>query len=263
MNLRVVSLNLRYDEPRDGENSWTHRIGRVAATLQSHRPLIVGTQEGLQAMLEALSGRMPGYAWIGEGRQGGRADEHCAIFYDAGRLELREQGQFWLSERPELAGSKSWDSSLPRICTWAKLRERDAGREFRFYNTHLDHMGEQARLESARLLVRRMAADSREDGLPAVLTGDFNSEPGDAPMRFLRGELELDGARSGLQDAFSATSGPVGATFHDFQGGTEGPTIDYIFVTPAFGVAEIAVDRQSFEGRYPSDHYPVAATLTL
>ncbi|MCC3371459.1 endonuclease/exonuclease/phosphatase family protein [Cohnella sp. REN36] len=262
MEGQVVSLNLRYNEPRDGDDSWPNRVGHVVTTLLAHRPLLVGTQEGLRGMLEELAAKLPGYAWIGEGRRGGSDDEHCAIFYDHDRLELLEQGQFWLSEQPGLAGSVGWDASLPRICTWAKLRDRASGLAFRCYNTHLDHQGVEARLEGARLLGRRIADDRREDRLPALLTGDFNSFPGDAPIRLLRGERD-PGEGFGLSDAYAQATAEIGATYHAFQGGEAGEPIDYVFATEGIDLSDVRVDRRSVDGRYPSDHYPIVVAIAL
>ncbi|SFI50449.1 Metal-dependent hydrolase, endonuclease/exonuclease/phosphatase family [Paenibacillus sp. UNC496MF] len=256
----VMTFNLRNSSANDGDNAWPNRIGAAAATIRAHAPSLFGIQEGFLHMLEELNALLPDYAWIGEGRGGGTEDEHCAIFYRKADFDLLEQGQFWLSETPEQAGSVGWDSSLPRICTWGRFRAAGSPeREIAVYNTHLDHIGEQAREQGMRLVLRSMAREGQDR--PAILMGDFNAEPGDRVIRFLRGQTDIDGDRSELTDAYAALEASPGRTFHDFRGGTEGEPIDYLFVNAPLTVSAVQVDRGDIDGRYPSDHYPVIARI--
>jgi endonuclease/exonuclease/phosphatase family metal-dependent hydrolase len=251
-----MTFNLRYNEVKDGDNAWPHRVDQAAGLIRRYRPAAVGTQEGLLPMLTDLQQRLPAYAWVGEGRGGGHEDEHNAIFFDTSLLRVQEWGQFWLSETPERPNSVSWDSSLPRICTWARLQSlAEPGLEWMLYNTHLDHIGQEARMKGTALICSRMGSRFEAGApLPAVLTGDFNAWPSNpAIMR----------TRSELFDAYRTLDGDVGMTAHSFKGGTKGYPIDYIFASGDVSVSEAQVIRDNVGGRYPSDHYPVLARMRI
>lgn len=253
LRLTVATFNLRTCRGGDGENGWERRVDQVAQTFRLLGATIVGTQEGHPEMLADLASRLPEFRWFGASRLGDRPDEYCAIFYRPAEIELTTGGHFWLAETPTLPASRGWDSSLPRMCTWARCSLGPTGPAITVYNTHLDHVGEQARLEGIRQIVRTLQATRAEDGLPAVLMGDFNAGPGAAPVRFLREE-------SGLRDAYGADA-EIGRTYHGFRGEEGGAPIDYIFTTPDLACADTRVWRERVDGRYPSDHYPVLTHL--
>ncbi|MDO3411958.1 endonuclease/exonuclease/phosphatase family protein [Saccharibacillus sp. CPCC 101409] len=262
--LKIMTFNLRTHTANDAGNEWLHRASQAAETIAAHAPSFAGVQEGYLIMLEELERELPGYDRIGEGRLGGIQDEHCAIFYRKNEFEPLEQGQFWLSETPESVGSLGWDSDYPRICTWGRFRHLASGSEIRVYNTHLDHIGETARIEGAKLVAAAMLRHKEQrPGSFGILMGDMNGGPSDAPLRYLRGELAEAGLAPGLVDAYTALPGEVGRTFHDFLGGLEGEPIDYIFAEAPLEVSRTVVDRRDFSGKYPSDHYPVIAELVL
>ncbi len=151
-----MSFNIRYGLANDGANSWEFRKERVAETIRVDGPDLLGTQEVQKFQLDFLLERLPGYAFAGVGREDGREKgEYCALFYREDRFENLGSGHFWLSATPEVPGSRSWDTSMSRMVTWVRLRDRRGGdRPFLFANTHFDHRGSQARLESARLVRR-------------------------------------------------------------------------------------------------------------
>src|SRR5687768_9136609 len=182
--LRVMSFNIRYDTPSDGVNAWPLRRDWVAALIRFHDADAVGVQEALAHMLTDLDARLPGFARVGVGRTDGRTKgEFSAILYNTGRLALLDSGTFWLSPTPQTVGSKGWDAAIERVATWARFRDRVTGCSHLHLNTHFDHMGEQARQESARLIRRRLAALAGD--LPIVLTGDLNAVPSSAAYRIL------------------------------------------------------------------------------
>jgi endonuclease/exonuclease/phosphatase family metal-dependent hydrolase len=273
MELAVMTFNLRYHEVKDGENAWPYRVGKAADVIGRHRPAIVGTQEGLFPMLVELKERIDGYEWIGEGRGGGHEDEHNAIFYHTAELRVMEKGQFWLSEQPMQPNSRSWGSSLPRICTWARFQaKKDTQLEFLVYNTHLDHESQLARENGIALIRRTMEAERDRHmppgerdrkPLPLILTGDFNATPDNPAVAFLRSQQAADGPFCRLTDAYEAADGDIGGTFHGFKGGESGEPIDYIFVSGEIRVLETKVIRDKVNGGYPSDHYPVQARLSI
>lgn len=262
MNLPVMTFNLRIDSGTLSEDSWDKRSLRVAQMIRQFKPVLIGTQEGSRPMLELLKGQLSNYDYLGQGRRGEELDEYCAIFYDVEILNVVEEGQFWLSEQPEVIGSMSWDSSFPRICTWAHFKTVSFPYvEWITFNTHLDHKGQKAREEGILIIWSKMQQLCARKGLPAVLMGDLNAEPDNSVIRFLRGEMKLKGHNAQLRDAY-ATARP-GATYHNFEGGEEGEPIDYIFTTPDIVINKVEIATNLLNGRYASDHYPVVALLDI
>lgn len=261
--LRVMSFNVRYNNPNDGENAWPHRKERVASMVRLYDADLVGVQEALKEMLDELAGLLPGYAWVGVGRADGREEgEYSAIYYREDRLELLDHDTFWLSETPDTPGSKSWDAAIERIVTWAHFRDRRTGETFYHFNTHFDHVGEQARAESARLILRRIR--ERAGGAPVVLTGDFNTLPDSDPYRILTEPGEAPGGT--LRDAIDASRhghhGPT-STWNGFSAIEPGRRIDFIFVNGPIDVRQHAILDDSWDGRFPSDHLPVLAEIEV
>ena len=262
LELKMMTFNLRVYVPQDGENSWPYRINKVARMITDHSPLVVGTQEGAHFMLKDIDSSLPDYRWTGQGRRGGMKDEFCAIYYRHGELDIVDEGQFWLSETPEEQGSVSWNSNYPRICTWAHFRVKATDQAFIFYNTHLDHISQEARENGIQLIWERISKHYEEKNLPIILTGDFNSKPDNLVVQFLRGEKEIASSKAILKDAYSVLEGELGSTYHhEFSGEKTGEPIDYIFTTPNVEIIKTEVDRRMIDGGYPSDHYPVISTL--
>jgi endonuclease/exonuclease/phosphatase family metal-dependent hydrolase len=254
--LRVMSYNIRYATPSDGEDRWELRKERVASLIRYHQPDLLGVQEALQQQLTDLEGALPYYAWHGVGRDDGRqGGEYSAIFYRKDRFVLLDSGTFWLSPSPQKP-SKGWDASIIRICSWVKLRDKSSGREFFHFNTHFDHEGVQAREQSAALLAEKIPNMAGE--APVILTGDFNTTPDTKAYATLTGSGLLQDARS-----LSKTP-PYGpnASFSTFDVSAElKRLIDFVFVTDAFEVQQHAVLTDSQGGKYPSDHLPVITLL--
>ncbi len=264
MKFKVMSFNLRYKNQFDGENGWYYRRDKVIKMITDNDPLIVGTQEGLFPVITELDQLLDDYNYVGEGRLGGTKGEYSAIFYKKDQLEIVASDQFWLSETPTEVGSKSWGSSLPRICTWTHFRSiANPKKEFICFNTHLDHMSQEAREQGILLIWKNMLEALSQKSLPLILTGDFNSETDNEVVEFLRGKTTIDGVCPDIRDAYTVLDGEIGTTFHDFTGKIEGEPIDYIFVTPDITVLNVKVDRRKIDGIYPSDHYPVISELVI
>jgi endonuclease/exonuclease/phosphatase family metal-dependent hydrolase len=256
-----MTFNLRYDTPNDSANAWPHRRDWVAALIRFHAPDAVGVQEALAHMLTELDARLPELARVGVGRADGRArGEFSAILYRRDRLELLDSGTFWLSPTPEVAGSKGWDAAIERIATWARFRDRLTGCRHLHVNTHFDHIGEQARRESARLIRRRIVALA--GGLPVIVTGDLNADPASEPYRILTRDT-IDKATP-LRDAMVVSReghyGPT-STWTAFRAIEPGRRIDYVLVSPAVRVSKHAILPDSWDGRFPSDHLPVLTVV--
>jgi endonuclease/exonuclease/phosphatase family metal-dependent hydrolase len=260
--LRVMSFNLRYDNPRDGVNAWPNRRDWVAKLIQFHGADVVGVQEALAPMLSDLDARLTGFARVGVGRADGRSKgEFSAILYRTARLALLDSGTFWLSPTPEVAGSKGWDAAIERVATWARFRDRLTGCSHLQINTHFDHMGEQARQESARLIRRRLPALAA--GLPVVMTGDLNADPTSASYRILTTDQVPD-AGAPLADGFTVSrTGHYGPTssWTAFRAIEPGRRIDYVLVSAPVSVLSHGILPDSWDGRFPSDHLPVLASL--
>ncbi len=254
--LVVITFNVRYPNPDDGENYWENRKDFLVDVIDRYNPALMGTQELFQRQGDYIIEKLPRYKWLGRDRRGGHEDEHMGIFYDPSRVELVESGDFWLSKTPNKVGSESWDVSLPRMVSWAKFNAAGGG-GFYFLNTHFPHRreDEQARRHAARVIVEQVRAIFPAEA-PIVLTGDFNAPGGEEVWRELG--AEFDDARDLAQER----RGPAG-TSSGFEGRIDGRRIDWILLRgpwKASSVETVVVER---DGRYPSDHFPVVAVIEL
>lgn len=257
--LRVMSFNIRYDEPRDNENAWPNRKTLVSKMIRSHQADLVGVQEALKRQLDDLSELLPDYAWVGVGRADGKeGGEFSAILYRKNRLSVLESATFWLSETPDIP-SKGWDASLPRIVTWAKFSDKQSGAIFFHFNTHFDHRGIRSSEESASLLLQRI--DRLAQRIPSVVTGDFNfteSSPGYEILTAKRGVSK--NAALVLRDArYLSEHGHYGpnSTYNGFKSLVPNMKIDYVFVKGSVRVLRHGALSDTSDGRFPSDHLPV------
>ncbi len=267
--LRVMSFNLRYGTASDGENRWERRREFLVETIRAFSPDLLGTQETLAFQRDYLAEQLEGYEAFGAGRDdGGDRGEMSALFYRSERFEKLSGGHFWLSETPEKPGSRSWDSSLPRMVTWVELHDRRLAEDspsLWFFNTHFDHRGPQARLESAKLL--RGRALEQAGGGPLIVTGDFNAGEGSEPYRAFFATSENENDPAPLLDTYRLRNPERHAKEGTFSGfsaeNTGGARIDWIAVSPAWEVLTAEIDRTARDGRTPSDHFPVTAVLRL
>jgi len=258
--LRVMSFNVRLGVADDGENSWEHRKALLARTIQDFDPDLLGTQETWGFQAEYMLSQLPGREYVGWPRQPGneKDGEECGILYRAARFERLKAGQFWLSETPDVPGSRSWDSSLPRVVTWVRLRDRRTGFELVFLNTHFDHRGADARRESARLLRARLPELAPSGTW--ILTGDFNCGDDSPPYEILAGGEEGVSVVDSYRSVHPAPADDEG-TFNGFRGRRTGPRIDWVLHGAAFATVSAAIDHMEDDGRNPSDHFPVTAVL--
>ena len=256
-HIRVMTFNIRYDEPRDGANAWPNRKELVAGMIRFHNADLVGVQEALKGQIDDLEKLLPEYSWLGVGRGDGKnGGEYSAIFYRKLRFKSLESSTFWLSETPNVPGA-GWDAALPRIVTWAKFRDLTTGKVFFHFNTHFDHRGVKARTESARLMLSRigqMAAAS-----PVVVTGDFNFTESADGYKLLTGKSALRDARYISQHGHH---GPT-STFNEFKALVPDKKIDYVFVKGNIRVVQHGVLSDTWDGRFPSDHLPVLAEVVI
>lgn len=256
--LGVMSFNVRYGTANDGPDHWEKRKDIVVDTIKAYAPDIVGTQECLEFQAEYIVEQLPKYRWFGVGRETSCGGEHMAVLYKHGVLAPIETGNFWLSESPDVVGSISWDSACRRMVTWAKFLHLETKRTFYYFNTHLDHKSEPARQGGAKVLRDRIAAIPAD--APAIVTGDFNSVAGQSEAYTI-----LTGA--GLVDAWTAASERAGPsiTWSAFKAPREGKDerIDWILTRGPVTTRRCETVTFNRKGRYPSDHFPVFATLTI
>ncbi|MEX0929096.1 MAG: endonuclease/exonuclease/phosphatase family protein [Balneolales bacterium] len=256
----IMSYNIRYNTSGDGINAWPHRKDNVAEMIGiKYQAGIAGLQEALKGQIDDLQDLLPEYAWVGAGRDDGEeSGEFSPIFYRPDRYNLLEHDTFWLSETPEVPGSMSWDTAITRVVTWAKFQVKDTDKEFYFFNTHFDHRGQQARLESARLLADRVS--EIPDNIPVIITGDFNT----------RETTDVYAVMVDLPNLYDARY--VSETDHEGPTSTSnnwvelrGPEsrIDYIFVREGIRVLNHRFPDDRYDGRFPSDHLPVVAEIEL
>lgn len=250
-----MSYNIRYNNPGDSVNAWPNRNDWVKDLIEFYDTDILCVQEALKEQVDFLL-KDSRFALEGVGRDDGMTKgEYTAIYYDKARFEKRSAGTFWLSDTPEKP-SKGWDAQIIRICTWVKLFDKSAKKEFYVFNTHYDHMGVNARLKSSELLRKKIGEIAGK--LPVFLTGDLNTNPDTPPITeikyFLKDAKEVSKAKP---------YGPDG-TFNAFKFNAElKERIDYIFVNDKIAVLKFAVLSDSKNQRYPSDHLPVLVKASL
>lgn len=259
--LKVMSFNIRYGAANDGTNSWPLRKDLVLDTIKVADPDLLGLQEVLGFQAEFLKDNLKGYAFHGVGREDGKEKgEYVPLMYKTSRFEMEDSGHFWFSETPEIAGSKSWDSSLPRMLSWVALRDVKNDRVIIFSNVHFDHRGPQARLESAKLMRERWEEFQGE--IPLIITGDFNTDEDKAPYAALVNAEGFSGTK--LIDSYRVINperSPNEASFSRWVGVRKGTRIDWIIHSPDLVTRNATINYTQDGGRYPTDHYPIEAVL--
>lgn len=260
--IKVMSWNIRLDTPADGQNQWKYRKSGVCDLIMNESPDLLGVQEALHNQMKDMRNGLKGYKSIGVARDDGKkAGEYSAVFYKKSRLRSLRSGTFWLSETPDQPGSRGWDAACNRVVTWSVFRDKETGREFLMMNTHFDHVGDTARIESAALIIRKSASLSGK--LPVILTGDFNVTDRHRAYRILTwadNEIVFTDTR---KSAGAEISGPE-YTFVGFSDQFEASDqIDFIFATYQFMVLSHKIPDFRKGMRYLSDHLPVAVILDL
>ncbi len=258
--VRVMSFNVRYGSANDGDNHWDNRKHNLVTTIAEFDPDLLGTQETLQLQADFIAEHLDQFTYFGRSRMK-TPNEHCGIFYKTQRFTWLAGGHFWLSETPEIPESKSWDSSLPRMASWVLLsdNQQETAPPVLFINTHFDHRGVKARQLSAELIRRRITNLLPIAKNPRVIaTGDFNTGASSAPHQ----ALLQDNAQfvSTYRELHPEPTDEEG-TFNAFQGKTSGVRMDWILASPTFKILSADIDRRSFDGRNPSDNFPVTAVL--
>jgi endonuclease/exonuclease/phosphatase family metal-dependent hydrolase len=251
----LISFNIRYDNTSDTINNWNKRKASMASLIQHYDADIVGIQEGLHHQVDYLNNALNGYSYVGVGRDDGQQKgEYSAIFYNNDKFKVLKTNTFWLSETPEKV-SVGWDASMERICTYALFENVKTKKQFYVFNTHFDHRGMQARINSAQLIYKKIKEINTSD-LPVILMGDLNLTPDTEPIQFLK---------NNLTDAMGISRkpfyGPIG-TFNGFdQDRIMENRIDYIFVNNIDVLSYTHIDDRMPNNMHISDHLPVLMSL--
>ena len=263
IDLKVMSFNIRTANANDGVDDWDgNRRFLVEQTIRNFGPDLLGMQESLKRQHDFLVNQFPAYEFVGRGSQGGNDGPYNSLMYRRNRFDKLREGHFWLSETPDVPGSESWGTAFPRMVTWLELRDKN-NPDFNFVimNTHWDHVSADARFESAKLMRRKIR--ELASGTPVILTGDFNADQGGAAYRRMMGLDDADTVRNLIdtyREIHPEDSATVG-TAHGFDGRAGDGRIDWILHDADFTTLDANIDRTSFSGRYPSDHFPINATI--
>ena len=261
-SIKVMTLNVRFDNPDDSINAWPNRIPLFCRFISEEKPDILGLQEVLWHQYEVMDSVFKEYSSVGVGRDdGARRGEMSPVFFRKERFDLIRTITFWLSDTPEVAGSKGWGASLPRIVTWLELVDKINHEHFYFFNTHFAHDSDSARIMSSIILLKEI--EKIADGFPFIVTGDFNMLPYSTGYSILTGPNESVPV---LKDSYFVSekkpAGPI-FTFNEFSDKPGTGRVDYIFVKNGIRVLNhstlIAKDKEIFI----SDHWAVSAQVLI
>lgn len=254
--MRVMTFNLRFENHQDGARSWFFRRERVKDLILHYAPDIIGTQEGMWHQLLYLRDHLGGYHLHAPERVLDATCQYPSLFFNGNSLRNRGGEEFWLSKDPRIHRSKSWDSAFPRMMGYGKFEWRGGGDPLWVAVTHLDHAGEEARLQQARIIAQWLG----EVEGPAILMGDFNDRPGSPAHQV------LTAPETGLRDTWELAGREEGEgsyTHHGFTGIPQKSRMDWILVSSHFRVKRAEIIRDHINGAYPSDHFPYVADLEM
>lgn len=253
----IMTFNIKYDNPDDGDNAWDQRKLSLVQLIGSYQPDMLGIQEGLFHQVEFIKQHNSKFVYIGVGRDDGKKKgEYAAVFYDSTKFDLLSHKTFWLSDSPDKV-SVGWDAAMERICTYGMFRFKPGNDTLHVFNAHFDHMGSEARTKSAELIVRKISEYGLQDARIVVM-GDFNAVPGSDPINILQHELD-----NGFDASEIEFQGPLGTynAFDSNQPLTE--SIDHIFTKHLEVLIYRHVDDRRENGLFISDHFPVFIEVKL
>lgn len=260
-SLTCMSFNIRYDNPRDGINTWSKRKEIVVETILAEKVDIVGMQEVLLSQQKYLEDKLFDYEHYAVGREDGQTrGEMGSIFFLKDKFDVLDKSTFWLSETPDIAGSKGWNAVLPRIVSWVKFSRKSDNLEFYFFNTHFSHVGEEARTNSAKLLVNKVIEIA--DGLPVIITGDFNCTEEAEAYQIITKE---NGGKTLFNTHYISEEEHFGGqnTINGFGRSKREAIIDYIFCSSGIEVKTHGILPIKRDSVFVSDHYPVIAEIII
>jgi len=260
--VKIMTLNVRYDNPRDSINAWPNRALQVSNFIKSEKPDVLGMQEVMWHQYEFLDSTLTDYASTGVGRDDGvRTGEMNPVFYKKERFDMVRTKTFWLSDSLEVPGSIGWGASLPRIVTWMELVDKNSHEHFFFFNTHFSHVSDSARVMSSKILLKEVGRIA--EGFPFIITGDFNMLPPSQGYAILTGP---DESVPLMKDSYVISEKKPTGPSYTFNGFNDNPgpgRIDYIFIRNGMKVLDHSAVIKKEKGIFLSDHWPVKATILL
>jgi endonuclease/exonuclease/phosphatase family metal-dependent hydrolase len=250
--LNIITCNIRFSNPSDGVHDWPNRLPLLADLYQNFKPDILATQEGRKSQIKELDDAIPDLDLVDSHRPYIDERMYPCLFVNLQTISVESSGDIWLSLTPQTPGSKSFDSAFPRLCTWAEITVKATGKKLMIVNTHLDHILSSTRLGQTHVLINEV---KKINDRPLIIMGDFNESP-------------LTEIKKNLMDAFSLKDPWIEKGFaeetshHGFNGeASSGDRIDWILVPKNFECTSLILDKRSFQSVYPSDHYPLLATV--
>jgi len=262
MELTIVTFNLKSDTHKRSRHPWLGRLGAIKMFMEKHKPDLVGTQELTIEAISDMQELLPGYKWIGLGRNGAHRGEFAAIFYNAKKLVCQAEDTFWLGKRPAVEGSRTWHAAYPRVCTWGIFQALKGDNHLAVYNTHLDHFSPWARKNGMKQIGEFI--NQMNTGYPTALMGDFNALPRSWAIQALKDINARYNLFCGNNfNTFLSEDSSIGRTRHGFSGKATGKPIDYIFTSSDIRIKQIKVDHNRYKGRYPSDHFPIVMKASI
>ena len=253
VEIKYISYNIRYANASDGDNAWDIRKPATKEMIEREQPDVFGLQEALIGQLQYIDSNFPQYSRVGVGRDDGKEEgEFMAVYYRNDKFKLLDSGNFWLSETPDSC-SFGWDAACRRIVTWAKLKDKETGKVFYAFNTHLDHVGEVAREQSILLITKKITDIVKDDNIPVFLSGDFNSDV-NSPI--------FDPLKNVMKDSRAILPESEWIPTYNNYGNGNDAMIDYIFYKNA-EVMDFKTLNGDYGRPYISDHYPVMAKMKI
>lgn len=251
--IRIMSANVRCLNPQDlGKKSWFYRADLILKNIEAEAPTVIGFQEVTKWQYAYLCDTLSGYDSVITYRDDTLYSEGCPVFYNTSLYNLKDKGSFWLSETPEVM-SKGWDAACYRICSYVILEEKENGKQFVVFNTHLDHVSDTARINGIRVVLDKIA---QFGGLPSVIIGDLNAAEDSETYRSVTENF--------LDAKYQLENPQISATYQNWGTELDRPCIDYCMISKTgFTVNSYKVVQTTYDGVYPSDHFPLSVSLTL
>lgn len=257
MELCLISCNIRFDNPADGQNSWPYRRELLVQTLLKHGPSLIATQEGRIQQLKELQDSLFNFELMDHHRSWIKERMYPSIYARTDSFEYLASGDMWLSETPEIAGSLSFESAFPRLMTWTRIQVKNSDVNLTIVNTHLDHVKQQTRVQQVRVLCEEINKIwDKQSAL--IIMGDFNDSPDSEVRKTITQDFPF------LVDAWSEFNSQEESSHHAFNGETQnGSRIDWILIDRKLAIKNCLMDKSNHQGLYPTDHYPIICHISL
>ena len=256
MHLKLISSNIRYENPHDGIHSWENRRPILQEIITDYHPDILATQEGREVQIKSLAELLQ-LKLVESHREWITDRMYPCLYVNEEQIIVKRSGDIWLSETPLTPGSISFKSTFPRLCTWMHVTHLVNNQDYFVVNTHIDHIFEETRLKQINVLITEVGK-LNQDNIPLILMGDFNDTPTSNVRKSIVNSLDL-------KDPWLEEGHTEETSHHGFKEATEGQEagerIDWILIPHAFAVEEIYLEKNNFNGIFPSDHYPLLATV--